>query len=313
MKYAARTLAARAGVHGRGNARDGNRHWRERFVVHRHSVGSVASVAISGPGATGGDIRSGQCLVAQYSGSGRFLRLAECLARLRADGDLALDRIQPVGRDGQLPEFLNAGTCSWKLFSTLGVSPVLGRSFTPADDSSGAALTAILSWSLFERRFNHDPAVLGNTVRLNGQLYTIIGVLPEWFQYPNPKIQLWVPWQIDTPQAILLSHHDHIGYVVGRLKPGIRQRLPFRNSALFSTRSIFGSTARTGSAGCHFNPAAGGPGRRSEDAFVCTAGSGCVSSLHRVSQSLKSAGRKVGSSPAEKWRSAPLSEAAAFP
>ena len=41
--------------------------------------------------------------------------------------------------DGELPEFLNAGTCSWNLFSTLGISPVLGRSFTPADDNPGAA------------------------------------------------------------------------------------------------------------------------------------------------------------------------------
>jgi predicted permease len=124
-----------------------------------------------------------------------------------------------AARDGQLPEFLNAGTCSWNLFSTLAINPALGRSFARADDNPGAAPTAILSWSLFERRFNHDPAVLGNTVRLNGQLYTVIGVLPDWFQYPNPKIQLWVPWQIEIPREIQWSHYDHIGYVVGRLKP----------------------------------------------------------------------------------------------
>ena len=124
--------------------------------------------------------------------------------------------------DGQFPEFLNAGTCSWEFFSTLGVSAVLGRSFTPADDNPGAGRTAILSWSLFERRFNHNPAVLGNTVRLNGQLYTVIGVLPDWFQYPNPKIQLWVPWQVEIPRVIQQSHYDHIGYVVGRLKPDKR-------------------------------------------------------------------------------------------
>ena len=124
--------------------------------------------------------------------------------------------------DGQLSEFLNAGTCSWNLFSTLGISPVLGRSFTPADDNPGAARTAILSWTIFERRFNHNPAVVGSTVRLNGQLYTVVGVLPDWFQYPNPKIQLWVPWQIEIPRQIQWSHYDHIGYVVGRLKPGIQ-------------------------------------------------------------------------------------------
>jgi predicted permease len=124
--------------------------------------------------------------------------------------------------DGQLPEFLNAGTCSWEFFSTLGVSTALGRSFMAADDNPGVGRTAILSWSLFERRFNHNPAMLGNTVRLNGQLYTVIGVLPDWFQYPDPKIQLWVPWKIEIPPVIQLSHYDHIGYVVGRLKPGIQ-------------------------------------------------------------------------------------------
>src|ERR1041385_2068553 len=87
--------------------------------------------------------------------------------------------------DGELPEFLNAGTCSWELFSTLGVSPVMGRPFTPADDNPGAGRTAILSWSLFERRFNHNPAALGNTVRLNGQLFTVVGILPDWFHIPN--------------------------------------------------------------------------------------------------------------------------------
>src|SRR5438552_8595897 len=124
--------------------------------------------------------------------------------------------------DGQLSEFLNTCTCSWNLFSTLGISPVLGRSFTPADDNPGAARTAILSWALFERRFNHSPAILGDTVRLNGQLYTVVGVLPDWFRYPNPKIQLWVPWQTEIPREVQWSHYDHIGYVVGLLKPGIQ-------------------------------------------------------------------------------------------
>ena len=124
--------------------------------------------------------------------------------------------------DGEIPEFLNAGTCSWNFLSTLAINPVLGRSFTPADDSPGAARTTILSWSLFERRFNNNAAVLGNTVRLNGQLYTVVGVLPDWFQFPDPKVQLWVPWQTDVPRAILRSHYDHIGYVLGRIKAGVQ-------------------------------------------------------------------------------------------
>jgi predicted permease len=121
------------------------------------------------------------------------------------------------GNGGDLPEFLNAGTCSWNLFATLGVSPALGRFFTRDDDHAGAASTVILSWNFFERRFNGDPGILGKTVRLNGRIYTIIGVLPAWFQYPDPKIQLWVPWQIGESPDAILSHYIHIGHVVARL------------------------------------------------------------------------------------------------
>jgi predicted permease len=122
------------------------------------------------------------------------------------------------GSDRELPEFLNAGTCSWNMFSTLGVRPALGRLFTPDDDHTGAGPTAILTWSFFERRFNGDPAILGKTIHLNGQNYTVVGVLPAWFQYPHPVMQLWVPWQIDLPANQISSHYIHIGHVVGRLK-----------------------------------------------------------------------------------------------
>jgi predicted permease len=121
---------------------------------------------------------------------------------------------------GELPEFLNAGTCSWNLFATLGVSPALGRLFTSADDHTGSGPTAILSWSFFKRRFNGNPAILGKTIRLNSRSYTVIGVLPAWFQYPHPAIQLWVPWQIEVPPNQIFSHYTHIGHVVGRLRVG---------------------------------------------------------------------------------------------
>jgi predicted permease len=119
---------------------------------------------------------------------------------------------------GELPEFLNAGTCSWNLFATLGVGPALGRLFTSDDDHIGAETTAILTWSFFERRFNADPAILGKTIHLNGRTYTVIGVLPAWFQYPDSKIQLWVPWQIGESRDAVLSHYIHIGHAVARLR-----------------------------------------------------------------------------------------------
>ncbi|HEX3436990.1 MAG TPA: ABC transporter permease [Pseudacidobacterium sp.] len=125
------------------------------------------------------------------------------------------------GDRNELPEFADAGAGSWNLLSTLGISPVLGRSFVSDDDRPGARFTTILSWSFFKRRFNADPSTLGKTIRLNGKPYTIIGVLPEWFTYPDPKIQLWVPFQIDHPVDRLDSHGDHCCRVVARVKEGI--------------------------------------------------------------------------------------------
>jgi predicted permease len=125
------------------------------------------------------------------------------------------------GSAGELPEFLNAGTCSWGLFTTLGASPALGRFFSSDDDHPGAGRTAVLTWSFFERRFNSDAAVVGKMIRLNGTTYTVIGVLPAWFRFPDPKIQLWVPWQVEQSAIAASSHHIHIGHVVARLKVGV--------------------------------------------------------------------------------------------
>jgi predicted permease len=125
------------------------------------------------------------------------------------------------GSGGELPEFLNAGTCSWNLFTTLGASPALGRLFTTEDDHSGAGSTVVLSWSFFERRFNGNPAILGQSIRLNSRNYTVIGVLPVWFRFPDPKIQLWVPWHIGESAVAVSSHYIHTAHVVARLAPNV--------------------------------------------------------------------------------------------
>jgi predicted permease len=126
-----------------------------------------------------------------------------------------------AGNREELPEFLQAVTCSWNLFSTLGVQPALGRSFVSADDADAASPTVILSWSFFKRRFNADASILGKTIRLNAEPYTVVGVLPQDFTYPDPKIQLWVPYHTGVPRIILHSHYSHTSHVIARLRPGI--------------------------------------------------------------------------------------------
>lgn len=124
-----------------------------------------------------------------------------------------------AGAGGDLPEFVEAGSGSATLLPVLGVQPALGRWFTPEEDSGSGRFVAVLSWNLFARRFHADPAVLGSAMRLNAHAYTIVGVLPPSFAYPEAGIALWVPFHADTPAHLIANHYAHMAQVVGRLKP----------------------------------------------------------------------------------------------
>ncbi len=82
---------------------------------------------------------------------------------------------------------------SGNLFEMLGVSAVLGRRLRPADDDPGSEKVVMLSHGLWQRRFGSDPGVVGRAVFLNGQAYTVVGVLPREFLFPVPDIDLAIP------------------------------------------------------------------------------------------------------------------------
>ena len=127
------------------------------------------------------------------------------------------------GAGGQLPERVRAVDCSWDLFPTLGVEPALGRGFTPEDDKQSASATVILSWGLWKRRFGGDPAILNQTIHINAKPYTVIGIMPSWFAYPEQGVQLWTPiYHEELPQDLqALDSHDYIA--IGRLRPGVSE------------------------------------------------------------------------------------------
>jgi predicted permease len=123
--------------------------------------------------------------------------------------------------EGQLPEAIQAAGGSWNLFRVLGVPLALGRTFNPAEDQLGGHRVAILTWSFYERRFGGNSSAIGKQIRLNADLYTIVGVLPRWFNYPDSHIQLWVPYaQTFTPETYAM-HDDHQSHVVAHLRPGV--------------------------------------------------------------------------------------------
>jgi len=122
---------------------------------------------------------------------------------------------------GQLPEKLRGIGCTWNLFPTLGVQPALGRTFTAADDQHSANRTVVLSWSLWKRRFGSDPAIVNRTIQLNSLPYTVIGVMPEWFAFPDAATPLWTPIYRYKPEGSMMGLGDHQYHVIGRLKPGV--------------------------------------------------------------------------------------------
>jgi predicted permease len=125
-----------------------------------------------------------------------------------------------TGERGELPESVTAGAGSWNLFSMLGVQPVYGRTFAESEDHP-ASNVVMLTWSTFERRFAADRGIVGRQIHVDGKPFTVVGVLPKSFAYPDATVQVWVPYEtVATAEA--LQHHDyHYSHVIARLRPDV--------------------------------------------------------------------------------------------
>jgi predicted permease len=124
------------------------------------------------------------------------------------------------GSGGQLPEQIAARGANWGLFPMLGVHPALGRLFSPSDDQAGANATVVLTWGLWKRRYGGDPHILNQAIFLNAKPYTVIGILPAWFTFPDPAVQLWTPLEHEmTWPGFRTAHSAHNFGVIARLKP----------------------------------------------------------------------------------------------
>ncbi len=138
--------------------------------------------------------------------------------------DLALTRLVAnfnLTGEGE-PERIRGTRTTASLFPTLGVAPLIGRTFTEAEqlDPERAAAKAVLSYSLWQRRFGGDPAILNRKIRLNDRDTEVIGVMPPGFHYPSRDYELWEP--LYYPPAEIRDRAD-LSYVsVARLRPGIR-------------------------------------------------------------------------------------------
>lgn len=135
---------------------------------------------------------------------------------------MAAFAISPFNLTGDdKPERIMGAYVSPPLFSLLGVSPTLGRSFLAEEEQPGKERVVVLSQSLWQRRFGVTSSLNGRTIRIDGETYTVIGIMPPVFHFPpeSSDAQLWVP-KAFTAQ-MLSDRGAHIIQVVARLRPSM--------------------------------------------------------------------------------------------
>jgi predicted permease len=126
------------------------------------------------------------------------------------------------------PEQVWGARVNASLFPALGVKPVLGRTFLPEEDRVGGAKVVVMGYGLWQRSFGSDPSIVGKTVTLNNQSYTVVGVMPQGFKFPggenmlpglqfSPKTELWEPMAFTDEE--LSNRGTHNLAVIARLKP----------------------------------------------------------------------------------------------
>lgn len=126
------------------------------------------------------------------------------------------DRVSVTGKAE--PEQVKSLLVTYGLLPTLGVKPVIGRNFTPQDDSPGTPETVILSYGYWQRHFSGDPGVLGKRMVIDGAAKEVIGVMGRDFRFLDMDVELMQPFRFDRAKTML----GNFSYeAVGRLRPGV--------------------------------------------------------------------------------------------
>lgn len=141
------------------------------------------------------------------------------------------------------PQRLQGASVSPNLFSLLGASAALGRTFAPDEDQEGRNRVVLLSDATWRGQFGGDNSVVGSRIDLNGSPYTVIGVTPPDFLYPSAAHQAWVPLVLEPGEATREATDNY--RVVARLAPGATLDQARREAATLASRiaSVHGGNA----------------------------------------------------------------------
>ncbi len=135
-----------------------------------------------------------------------------------ASTGLAAERSFNLIQQGE-PERVQGAAILPGYLSTLGVHPMIGRSFTPEENNPGGPAVALMGYGLWKRRFGSDPHVIGRSLNLDGRSTTVIGILPATFDLPDAA-GVWIPLQTNLDGLPLAERAKHAYEMVARLKPG---------------------------------------------------------------------------------------------
>jgi putative ABC transport system permease protein len=125
-----------------------------------------------------------------------------------------------------VPERVQSAVVSHNYFDVLGIKPMLGRTFTPHDAGGRFGYVALISYSLWQRRFNGDSSVIGRAVRMDDDPMEVIGVMPPGFRHPTDRgaspMEMWGVVDLDNPDPTFVNIRGMRPLeVIGRLKPGV--------------------------------------------------------------------------------------------
>jgi putative ABC transport system permease protein len=134
----------------------------------------------------------------------------------------AADRWQPALMEVDEPERLGGALVTAQYFNVFGVMPAVGRNFATTDDEPGTPRVVILSDALARRRFGNARAVIGSTITLDGDSYTVIGVMPPGFEdVLSPSAAVWTPRRYQPNTSFQSAEWGHHMRMVGRLAPDV--------------------------------------------------------------------------------------------
>lgn len=159
--------------------------------------------------------------------------------------------------EGAAPERIRAAAITAEFLPLLGYKPVLGRNFLAEEELAGHDRVAIVSQGFWHRQFGAEASLVGKTLTLDGRAYTIVGVMPANFWFPNMSEDVWVPLSSDPVNdggEDLTNRNSHWVKVIGRLKPAVKLAQAASDMQIIASRLQHEYPAANGTIGARVVP-----------------------------------------------------------